>query len=91
VDAMDYLVKKGVSYRDAHDVLGKMVKECLDRGVKISSLSQAQLKGYHPSLNEDVKKLFNPQTSVRIKTSLGSTNPDLVKKELDLWIKHLGK
>jgi argininosuccinate lyase len=89
VDAMDYLVKKGVSYRDAHDVLGKMVKECLDKGMRISSLSKAQLKAYHPLFNEDVKKLFNPQTSVRIKTSLGSTNPDLVKKQLDGWIKQL--
>ncbi len=87
VDAMDYLVNKGVSYRDAHDVLGKMVKECLDRGVKISSLSAAQLKKYHPSLNEDVKKLFNPQTSVKIKSSFGSTNPVLVNQQLNEWTK----
>ncbi len=89
VDVMDYLVKKGVSYRDAHDILGKMVKECLDQGVAISSLSSVQLKKYHPLLNDDVKKLFNPQTSVRIKTSFGSTNPDLVKQQLQLWSKKL--
>lgn len=89
VDAMDYLIKKGVSYRDAHDVLGKMVKECLDRGVKISYLTQQQLKGYHPLFNDDVKKLFNPRTSVTIKTSFGSTNPSLVKQQLQLWSKKL--
>ncbi|MBF0490694.1 MAG: argininosuccinate lyase, partial [Candidatus Omnitrophica bacterium] len=54
VDAMDYLVKKGVSYRDAHDVLGKMVKECIDQGISIASLSKEQLKGYHSLFNEDV-------------------------------------
>ena len=32
VDVMDYLVKKGVSYRDAHDILGRMVRDCLDKG-----------------------------------------------------------
>jgi argininosuccinate lyase len=87
VDAMDYLVKKGVSYREAHDVLGKMVKECLDKGVSIVSLSKAQLQQYHPLFNEDVKKLFNPQTSVKIKTSLGSTNPTLVNQQLEKWSK----
>lgn len=89
VDVMDYLVKKGVSYRDAHDLLGRMVKECLDQGIGISSLSAKALKAYHPMLNEDVKKLFNPQMSVKIKTSFGSTNPDLVKQQLQSWSKKL--
>lgn len=89
VDAMDYLVKKGVSYRDAHDVLGKMVKECIDQGISIVSLSKSQLQQYHPLFNEDVKKLFNPETSVKIKNSLGSTNPNLVAKQLQWWSKKL--
>ncbi len=89
VDAMDYLIKQGVSYRDAHDVLGRMVKECLDRGVKISRLNAAQLKAYHPLLKEDVKKLFNPQSSVKIKSSFGSTNPVLVNQQLNKWIGRL--
>jgi len=87
VDVMDYLVKKGVSNRDAHDILGRMVRECLDRGRNISSLSLKELKQYSPALNEDVKKLFNPQMSVKIKSSLGSTNPDLVAKQLIQWSK----
>ena len=89
VDAMDYLIKKGVSYRDAHDVLGKMVKECLDQGIKISHLTEKQLKAYHPLFNDDVKKLFNPQSSVKIKASFGSTNPTLVKQQLQSWSKKL--
>ena len=82
---MDYLVKKGISYRDAHDILGWMVKDCLDQGKALSSLSKAELKKYSPALELDVKKLFNPQMSVRIKFSLGSTNPVLVKKQLNFW------
>jgi len=89
VDVMDYLIKKGVSYRDAHDILGQMVKDCLDHGKSISSLSLVELKKYSPALNGDVKKLFNPQMSVKIKSSLGSTNPDLVEKQLDSWNKKL--
>jgi argininosuccinate lyase len=89
VDVMEYLVKKGVSLRDAHDILGGMVKDCLDKGNAISSLSPAELKKYSPALGGDVKKLFNPQMSVKIKSSLGSTNPVLVKKQLKQWSKKL--
>ncbi len=89
VDVMDYLVKKGISNRDAHDILGKMVKDCLDQGKEISSLSAGELKKYSPALGADVKKLLNPEMSVKIKSSLGSTNPNLVKKQLDFWVKKL--
>ena len=89
VDVMDYLVKKGVSNRDAHDILGRMVRDCLDRGRAISSLSPADLKKYSPALNPDVKKLFNPQMSVKIKSSYGSTNPGMVGQQLKQWSKKL--
>ncbi|MBF0503773.1 MAG: argininosuccinate lyase [Candidatus Omnitrophica bacterium] len=91
VDVMDHLVKKGVSYRDAHDILGKMVSDCLKRGRALSSLSLGQLKQYSPALDGSVKKLLNPLMSVKMKASLGSTNPDLVHKQLDLWAKALGQ
>jgi argininosuccinate lyase len=89
VDVMDHLVKKGVSNRDAHDILGKMVRACLDQGKTISSLSLGELKGFSPALDKDVKKLFNPQMSVKIKSSLGSTNPNLVAQQLNHWSKKL--
>ncbi|MBF0571620.1 MAG: argininosuccinate lyase [Candidatus Omnitrophica bacterium] len=89
VDVMDYLVKKGVSNRDAHDILGKMVRECLDQGRPLSSLSLGELKQYSLLFGADVKKLFNPQMSVKIKSSLGSTNPNLVAQQLNQWSKKL--
>ena len=89
VDVMDYLIKKGVSYRDAHDILGKMVKECLDQDKKISTLSTLELRSYSMHFGDDAKKLFNPRMSVTIKISLGSTNPVLVKEQLAQWSKHL--
>jgi len=89
VDVMDYLVKKGVSYRDAHDILGRMVRDCLDNAKAISSLSPGELKKYSWALDADVKKLFNPQMSVKIKSSLGSTNPVMVSQQLNYWSKKL--
>ena len=89
VDAMDYLIKKGVSYRDSHDILGKMVKDCLDKGIKISSLTVKELKAFSTYFDEDVKKLFNPEMSVKMKNSYGSTNPDMVNRQLLIWQKRL--
>jgi len=89
VDVMDYLVKKGASYRDAHDILGRIVRDSLDQGKTISSMSTNELKQYSPDLEGDVKKLFNPAMSVKIKSSLGSTNPNLVQRQLSSWSKKL--
>ena len=89
VDIMEDLIKKGVSYREAHDVVGRMVKECLDEGKSLSELSESELKKYSPHLKSDMKKLLNPQMSVNIKKSLGSTNPDFVKKQIISWKKKL--
>jgi argininosuccinate lyase len=85
VDIMEYLIKKGVSYRDAHDTVGKMVRECLDRGQKISGLSLPSLKKYSPKFEADVKKLLNPKSSVNAKKSYGSTNPAFVARETAKW------
>ncbi|MDD5512636.1 MAG: argininosuccinate lyase [Candidatus Omnitrophica bacterium] len=89
VDIVEYLIKKGVSYRDAHDIVGKMVKDCLDRGKKISALSDQALKKYSPKLGADVKKILNPLASVMLKKSYGGTSPVLVKRQLENWRKIL--
>ncbi len=89
VDIMEYLIQKGISYRDAHDIVGKMIKECVDKGKKIADLSEKELKKYSIKFNSDVKKLLNPKMSVKIKKSLGSTNPTMVKKQIEKWKKNL--
>ena len=89
VDIVEYLIKKGISYRNAHDIVGKMVRDCLDKGKKISSLTNSDLKKYSDKLNPDVRNILNAWASVSIKSSLGSTNPGLVAKQLGKWEKKL--
>lgn len=89
VDIMEYLIKKGVSYRDAHDTVGKMIKECTDKGIKMANLTLKDLKKYSVKFEMDMKKLLNPQMSVKIKQSLGSTNPKLVAQQITKWKKVL--
>ncbi|MFH1198583.1 MAG: argininosuccinate lyase, partial [Candidatus Omnitrophota bacterium] len=89
VDIVEYLIKKGVSYRQAHDIVGKMVRNCLDKGNKISTLSEKELKKYSPKLKKDLKDILNAWASVNLKRSFGSTNPKLVKHQLAIWSRRL--
>lgn len=89
VDIVEYLIKKGVSYREAHDIVGRMVKDCLDKGKNISGLSTVQLKNYSPKLGPDVKNILDAWASVSLKKSYGSTNPKLVARQLGKWAKRL--
>ncbi|MFA5200669.1 MAG: lyase family protein, partial [Candidatus Omnitrophota bacterium] len=89
VDIVEYLIKKGVSYRQAHDTVGRMVRQSLDRGKTISGLSLAELKKYSSLFDSTVYGILNAKASVNLKKSFGSTNPGLVKKQLSFWQRRL--
>ena len=87
VDMMEYLIRKGVTYRQAHDTIGRMMKECVDQGRRIADLSEKELKKYSRFFDPDVKDLLCPARSVQGKQSAGSTNPRLVKQQIQKWKK----
>jgi argininosuccinate lyase len=89
VDVVEYLITKGATYREAHDIVGYMVKDCLDRGKKIADLTIGQLKQYSHYLEMDIKYLMSPEVSVKSKRSYGSTNPEMVRAQLNRWKKKL--
>ncbi len=89
VDIVEYLIKRGLSYRQAHDIVGRMCRDCLDKGKNISSLSLKELNKYSPYFSLEVKKILNAWASVSLKKSFGSTNPKLVKQQLVSWRRRL--
>jgi argininosuccinate lyase len=89
VDIVEYLIKKGLTYRQAHDTVGRIVKDCLDKGQKISGLTRAALKKYSPKLQPDIKKVLNARASVNLKTSFGGTSPKQVERQLKKWRRKL--
>jgi len=88
-DLAEYLIGKGVPFADAHEVIGNIVTHCAGNGINISDLSLSELKNFSEKLEEDVYGLLDPETSVANKKTEGSTNPDLVKKEIANWKKRL--
>ncbi len=90
-DIAEYLVRKGVPFREAHDIVGKLIRRCIDDKLNISDLSISELKVFSKFIGEDVFDLLNPETSVGNKKTYGSTNPAEVKKQINNWKKILKK
>ncbi|MFH1411765.1 MAG: argininosuccinate lyase [Candidatus Omnitrophota bacterium] len=88
-DIAEYLVRKGESFGNAHNIVGGIVKQCSASGKNISDLSLAELKEHSDDLEEDVYGLLDPETSVKNKVTAGSTNPGYVGKEIARWQKKL--
>ena len=83
-DLADFLVqKKGVSFRDAHHIVGKVVAEAESRGVDISELDEDSLKVQDTNL-EGAKAVLDLQTSLNSRDSYGGSAEVRVKEQIDI-------
>ncbi len=88
-DIAEYLVRKGVAFKDAHETVGAMVKHCVEKDMNFSDFSISELKEFSEKIGEDIFTLLNPDSSVRNKKTIGGTNPEFVKKEIAKWKRQL--
>tara|TARA_R110000772_G_scaffold171612_1_gene283489 strand:- start:2029 stop:3423 length:1395 start_codon:yes stop_codon:yes gene_type:complete len=78
-DLADYLVKKGIPFRDAHEVVGKAVAYCVENSVGLSDLSLDTLKQFSGLIEKDVSKALTLEGSVSARDHLGGTAPAQVR------------
>ncbi|HEX2924476.1 MAG TPA: argininosuccinate lyase [Chloroflexota bacterium] len=81
-DVADYLARKGMPFRQAHEVVGQLVRLCLERHCDITDLPLADLKGYSALFDEEVYKI-DVDLSVRARDIPGGTAPSRVKAALE--------
>lgn len=81
-DAADYLVNKGVPFRDAHAIIGRIVLHCIDKGIGISDLSVEELKGFAKEFDEDVYEAISLKTCVEKRLTIGAPGPEAMKKAI---------
>jgi len=74
-DLADYLVRKGVAFRDAHEIVARAVRAAEDAGVELSALPLSKLRSFSQKINPDVKKTLTPEGSVAARDHLGGTAP----------------
>lgn len=79
-DLADYLVNRGIAFRDAHEVVGKAVAFGIAHNKDLAELSLAQLRDFHPSIQEDVFGVLTLEGSVSSRNHVGGTAPEQVKK-----------
>jgi len=82
-DLADYLVKKGVPFRDTHEVAGKAVRLALSREVGLEDLSIAELRSLHPLFDGDVFAQLQPLTIMSTRNSRGGTGVEAVRQQID--------
>lgn len=71
-DAADYLVRKGMPFRDAHGVIGRLVLICLEKGIKLDDLPLSDYKKVSPLFDEDIYEAISMKTCVERRTTYGA-------------------
>ncbi|MDF3035505.1 MAG: argH [Paucimonas sp.] len=78
-DLADYLVKKGLPFRDAHEAVAHAVKVCVDKECDLSDLQLDELKNFSPLIEQDVFDVLSLEGSVAARDHIGGTAPAQVK------------
>jgi len=79
-DLADYLVRKGVPFRDAHEIVARAVREAEERGSDLARLPLATLKRFSPHIGAEVRRVLSPEGSVASRRHAGGTAPSEVRK-----------
>ena len=88
-DVADYLVARGVPFREAYQMVGAVVKRCLQDGVLLLDLTLEQWKTFHPAFEADLFEALQPRQVVAARVSEGGTGFVRVDEQLALWEQRL--
>lgn len=84
-DLADYLVKKGMPFRDAHEVVAQAVRHADQAGVDLSELPLEVLQGFSDLIADDVYGVLTPEGSLNARNHLGGTAPEQVRFQVKRW------
>ena len=84
-DLADYLVKKGMPFRDSHEVVALAVRHADRAGVDLSELPLEDLQSFSDLINEDVYNVLTPEGSLNARNHLGGTAPEQVHRQVARW------
>ena len=82
-DLADYLVRKGIPFRDAHAIVGKVIRSAQDQGVDLDELSLDVLRGFSSHIQSDVYDVLSLEGSIAARDQVGGTAPQQVREAID--------
>lgn len=83
-DAADYLVNKGVPFRDAHSIIGRLVLTCIDKGLSLDQLPLEDYKAISPVFDNDIYEAISLTSCVNKRSTLGAPGKEAMEKVIAL-------
>jgi len=84
-DLAEYLVGKGMAFREAHEIVGKLVANAIDKGAKLNAIAPADLKKLSPLFGVDIPDVFDVRRSLAARRAIGAPSPENVKAQIKSW------
>ena len=81
-DAADYLVRKGVPFRDAHGIIGRMVVECIGRGIGLEEMTLEEMQAFSPDFDRDIYKALSMKVCVDRRATTGAPGKAAMEEEI---------
>ncbi len=89
-DCADYLVKKGMPFRDAYKISGRLVAECIDKGLTLETLPLESYRELSVLFSEDIYDAISLETCVKERSSFGGPSPESVIRQIEITRERLG-
>jgi argininosuccinate lyase len=83
-DAADYLVNKGVPFRDAHGIIGQLVLTCIKKGISLDELSLEEYKAVCPVFEDDIYETISLTACVNKRNIIGAPGKEAMEKVIEL-------
>ena len=88
-DLADYLARKGVPFRNSHEIVGRIVRFCEEKGIDFFSMKSEDFRKFSSDFGDDIADVVNPETSVERKLSSGGTSKKEVLAQIEAIKKRL--
>jgi argininosuccinate lyase len=84
-DLAEYLVKQGVPFREAHQIVGKLVVRSIAKSVPLDQIGVAEMKKFSPHFDDDVAKIFDVRGSLARRRAIGAPSPENIATQIKRW------
>ena len=88
-DLAEYLARKGMSFRQAHEIVGRLVSHSVAKKKQLNGVPLADLRKYSTLFESDVRKVFDLRRSLSARRAVGAPSPENVKAQIKRWRKQL--
>ncbi|MGN0242924.1 MAG: argininosuccinate lyase [Lachnospiraceae bacterium] len=90
-DAADYLVNKGVPFRDAHSIVGRLVLFCIEKNIALDDMTLEEYRAISDVFDEDIYEAISMETCVNKRNTIGAPGPDAMKQVIAINEEYLAR